>query len=397
MGRTLLIGAVGLAFWAQHARAADWSVKGNVSETVELNDNRQLQTHPLGMSYNSYSGLNVDVLAQTPTSQFETIGNLKYRAYSGPGEAGQMNAWDKDILAQYTKQEKSTTYNVFGSYSEVQTSAQQLVETGFSTLAGSTIAKTVGGGLRHDFSAIDTGGLNTTFTSTDFTGAGSTPFTALTTTIDWRHRATALVDFLPSLQIQRLAYEDPAETRVLFGVATFGTQIQLSPRATLSAGVGPTWAQTSNNGSAPATLPNNPAATSNLPGSASGSAFEWTANAQLTYLWTPSLTAALTVSKLTGPTTLGTFQSSEQVSGSVIYSINRTSKISLTGSFSHLQATGNSSASDLVSTVLAYSKQLTREWSVSASYQYIQRNSQDTARSNSILLTVSKDFTVLPP
>src|SRR4051794_19243504 len=115
MRRVFVLGAVGLAFWAPNARAVDWSVTGDMSESVELSDNRQLLPHPLGASYNSYTGLNLDALALTPTSRFEMSGSLKYRTYGGPGEANQMNTFDKGIFARYEKQEKSTTYNVFGS------------------------------------------------------------------------------------------------------------------------------------------------------------------------------------------------------------------------------------------------------------------------------------------
>src|SRR3954452_11645397 len=104
MHRSLLLGAVGLAFWAPNARAVDWSVTGNISESVEISDNRQLLPHPLGGSFNSYTGLTLDALALTPTSRFEMIGNLKYRAYGGPGEANQINVLDKNFLARYEKQ-----------------------------------------------------------------------------------------------------------------------------------------------------------------------------------------------------------------------------------------------------------------------------------------------------
>jgi hypothetical protein len=348
------------------------------------------------MAYNSYTGLSVDVLGLTPTSRFETIGNLKYRAYGGPGEAGQLNAWDKNITARYEKQDKLTSYNVFGSYSEVQSSSLQLVETGLATATGSTISKVVGGGVRHEFSATDTGGLNSTFSSVDFTGTGGSPFTSLTTTVDWRHRMSELVDFVPSLQLQHFAYDDTAQSRVLFALATLGFQVQLSPRATLYAGAGPNWAQSTNNGIIAATQASTDPSV-NPSGLSSGSGFDWGANAQLTYRWTPTLISVFSVARVTGPTSFGSFQSSEQVSGSLAYNINSLSSLSLTEGFSHVAGASGASGYDLITTTVGYSRRLTREWSSGASYQYIQRNSDQSARSNSILLTLSKDITVLPP
>jgi hypothetical protein len=205
-----------------------------------------------------------------------------------------------------------------------------------------------------------------------------------------------LVDFVPSLQVQRFAYDDISQSRVLFAVATLGFQIQLSPRASLYAGAGPNWAQSTNNGTIVANgAINDP--TVNPSGLSSGSGFDWGANAQLTYRWTPTLTSVLTVARVTGPTSFGSFQSSEQVSGSAIYNINALSSLSLTEGFSHVAGAAGASGYDLMTTTLGYSRRLTREWSFNASYQHIQRNSDQSARSNSILLTLSKDITVLPP
>lgn len=396
MRRATLLSAAALALAAPSAYAVDWSVTSNVSESVEVNDNPQLTTKSPGMAYNSYTALSVDVLGATPTSRFETIGNLKYRAYGGPGEEGQLNAWDKDITSRYEFQNKLTRYNVFGSYNEVQSSAQQLVETGLSTATGSTITKTIGGGVRHEFTSTDTGGLNATFNSVDFTGTGGSPYNSLTTSLDWRHRATELIDFVPSLQLQHLAYDDAAQSRVLFAVATLGFQVQFDPRTSLYVSAGPTWEQATNNGG-PTTAPAIAGGAIGPSGLPSGSGFDWNAAAQVSYRWTPSLTLAVNASRVTGPTSFGSFQSSEQVSGSLVYNINLLSSISFTEGFSHVAGSAGAGGYDLITTTVGYSRRLTREWTFGANYQYIQRNSDQAARSNSILLTLSKSFTILPP
>ena len=387
MARALLLGMLGLAVLGPGAWAADWSINSTLSESLEISDNRQLNTNPLGPSYNSYSSLFVDVLGQTPTSRFETSGNLKYRDYNGRGEEGQLNAWDKDITARFETSQKLTTYNAFASYSETQTSAIQLVETGFSNLLGSTITKSVGGGLRHDFSALDSANLNTSWSSTNFTGSGSTPLSSWTTIAGWTHRLSPLTDLTPNVQFQWLKYDDPAQTNVLYTVATLGLRSQLTELLSFYANAGPAYANVSNNGLVLGSI--------NPSGLSAGSALDWTASASLNYQWTRSLNAILTASRVVGPTTLGNFQASEQISGSLTYTINHLSNIWLTQSFSHILG---GDGYDLLSTTVGYNYQLAREWYASLTYQYIQRNSDTSpAHSNTILMSIRKNFTVLPP
>jgi hypothetical protein len=391
VARALLLVALGLVLLTSSARAADWSIKSSLSETVEASDNANLDTNPKGPSYNSFSTLFVDALALTPTSQFEAQGNLKYRAYGGPGEANQVNGLDKYVTASYRKTQKRTTYNVFGSYSETQTSAIQLVETGFSTLPGSTINETVGGGLRHDFSALDSLGLNTTFNSVSFTGQSSTtPFTSWLSTADWTHRVSSLTELKPSVQFQQLQYNDAEQTNILFTVAQLGLTTSLSPLLSFNAAAGGAWADASNNGLSLG--PSNPS------GLSSGSSVSWLANATLTYRWTKSLTANLSAARTVGPTTLGQFQASESIAGGLQYTINSYSGISFGQSFSHtLSSGGTTGGSDFLATTIAYSRQLAREWSATISYQYVQRYSDTAPHSNTVLFTINKNFTVLPP
>jgi hypothetical protein len=390
VARALLLGVIGLALFGPGAWAADWSIKSTLSESLEISDNHHLETNPLGPSYNTYSSLFVDVLGQTPTSRFETFGNLKYRDYNGPGEAGQLNAWDKNITARYEKSQKLTTYNAFASYSEVQTSAIQLVETGFTTLAGSTITKTAGGGLKHNFSATESLDFNTIWNSTDFTEPGSNRFSSWTTTADWRHRISPLTDLTPTVRFQWLKYDDPAQTNVLFTIATLDLRSQLTQLLSFYATAGAAYANASNNGLV--------LGSSNPAGLSGGSATDWVASATLNYQWTRSLNAILTAARVIGPTTLGQFQASDQISGSVIYTINPLSHISLTQAFSHISSSGGASGYDLLSTTVGYNYRLAREWNARLSYQYIQRDSDTSpARSNTVLMTITKDFTVLPP
>ena len=86
--RSFLLASACLGLSVSSAQAVDWSVRSTLSETLEINDNRQMRFKPLGMSYNPSTWLGVDASALTPTSRLDLNGYLKYRIYAGPGEQG---------------------------------------------------------------------------------------------------------------------------------------------------------------------------------------------------------------------------------------------------------------------------------------------------------------------
>ena len=69
------------------AFAFDWSIKASESETVELNSNQFFRPSPAG-SLGSYTTLNADAQARTPTTKFNFMGDGTYKKYWGPGAAG---------------------------------------------------------------------------------------------------------------------------------------------------------------------------------------------------------------------------------------------------------------------------------------------------------------------
>jgi hypothetical protein len=80
----------------------------------------------------------------------------------------------------------------------------------------------------------------------------------------------------------------------------------------------------------------------------------------------------------------------------MVYRINRESNVSVLGSFSH-QTPTTGTANDQYSAVIAYSRILAREWRSQLSYRFQRRESAlGTARSNSALLVISREVTIVP-
>ena len=386
MRRAIPIAVACLGVWVPSARAVDWNIRSTLSETVEFNDNRKMQNNSAGNSYNSVSALVFDARALTPTSRLDLNGGLTYRAFAGPGEADTENTLDNRVSARFEKSTKLTTYNLIASRSETQTSTIQLEETGVATLAGSTIITTYGGGFTHRIGLRDSVSSQTTFSSTSFTVPNNTPSTSLTSSLNWLHRLNPITDLLPSVQFQRLLFDNAAQSEVTFWRATMRAQTQLTKRLRFLGSVGAALLDSKqNNGGAidPAGL-------------TSGSSLDWVADMLLTYQPTQTVTVGLSAARSVGPTTFGQFLKSESIGASLKYDINRVSNLAFSSSFSR-QASATASAAESLSATVAYSRRLTREWRSQLSYRFQQRDSDaGSANSNAVLFSVTRDAIILP-
>ena len=397
--KKLLVGIVCFGLFTPGARAVDWNIKSSLSENLEFSDNRKMATNPAGNSYNSVSSLMFDAKALTPTSSAAFIGNLRYLTFAGPGEANSRNTLDKNVTATFTKRAKLTTYNFITSWSQADAATIQLQETGVATVGGSVTTTTFGGGLRHELGPRDTIAWQTSYVSTEFTDPGSTPIASLTSTVDWTHKLSPITVLIPSLQFQRLNYDNAAQTEVTFWKATMGMNTELTKRLSFHAAAGGTLL----NGEQ-----NNVGVSANSAVPTSGSVTGWLANAQLIYNPLATVRVVLTAAHTTAPNTFGQINVSDTVGLYLSYDINTVSSLSLSGSVSQQSsaverssAQAGSSATESLSAVVAYSRRLTREWRTNLSYRYAQqrRNSNsDLARSNSnsVLFNITRDVTILP-
>lgn len=340
-----------------------------------------------------------DAQALTPTSSAVLIGNLKYLTFAGPAETETRDAFNQDVTVTLGKKEKSTSYNFSASYRRSEITTVQLEETGFATLRGSVIVTIVGGGLKHELGPIDTIAWSTNYSSTDFTLQNGTPSAILTSTLDWTHRVSPIIAVTPSLQYQLLTYGDASQTEVMFWKAMMGMNTELTKRLSFQAAAGGTLLSSEQNNVMSGPIPI---------AQTSGSNLGWLANAQLTYRPFKTVKVFVTAARTVAPTILGEFVNSDSLSLALNYDINQVSSLSLSGSITQqtaakggasvpggLSATGGSS--EFLTAAIAYSRQLAREWRTNLSYRHVHRNSDiGVARSNSIVLVMTRDATIVP-
>src|SRR5262249_31780926 len=156
--------------------------------------------NPPGEITAAVSTIRLDGIARTPTTRFETIADLSYRSYFGPGTEGFIinDSLDKLARARWDQTEKLTTYNIGAYWSQRQAAPLQVLQTGVASIAGFVNTTAVEGGLKHELTPSDSLNWQNSWTSTDFSSSGSSiPFTDLTTTGDWTHRLTPTISAIP--------------------------------------------------------------------------------------------------------------------------------------------------------------------------------------------------------
>src|SRR5262245_17829949 len=77
----MLLACIGLPAAAN----ADWSVTGRVGETIEANDNPQLEDDSPGGALGSITNLSLQAIREWPTLRWETGTDLGFSKFWGPG------------------------------------------------------------------------------------------------------------------------------------------------------------------------------------------------------------------------------------------------------------------------------------------------------------------------
>src|SRR5664280_1526863 len=139
-----------LGAFASGAFAADVSIKGNVSETVDASNNYFMSPSPLGYTIKSLSAINLDFMARTPTTRYLIDTDYSYYKYFGPGaaDAGVLT-WGTPANATFSIDHTTelSKYNLAALWARTDAATTQLVQSGIATAQGSIITYDVNGGV----------------------------------------------------------------------------------------------------------------------------------------------------------------------------------------------------------------------------------------------------------
>lgn len=350
------------------AFAFDWSIKASETETVELNSNQYLRNSPAG-SVGSYTTLNADAEARTPTSKFNFTADGTYRKYWGPGAAGTASEFlNYGFKTRYEVQEKNKFDREYveASWRQQNTSLALLNELGVTTPVSGFIDRlTASGGIDRSITAVDTVSLLATSTRTSYEPAsGGLPFTDTLARGNWRHSLSSVTAINLSSEYELLEYSNTFNTQVQIFREQAGFDTTLSPLLSFRANAGAVYIVT-DRGVSSSTFGGT---TSAIP--VSSTAIDWIGDAVLTYRMLKSTTLALTVSKSVGPSIVGSLFKRDSITASLIHTLNSRSTLSFSASANRQIS---STTTDYASASATYSYNLTREWLTSLTYRYQHR------------------------
>ena len=398
------------------ALAWDWALSSTLSQTFELNDNQFMRTPSGGGTLGSYSTISANAVGLTPTSRLTVDSDVGYRKYWGPGTEG-VSQTESDwvgISAHYVTWGKNSDDRVFfdGSFRRSSAVVAVLGDLGLLTNAHGDIDRThFQGGFQRSLSALDTFSfsLGSTLTSYDPASSG-TQFVDTTATASWRHRIDPLTTVNLTSQAEWLNYDTQPNTNLLLWRNTGGFETTLSPVLSYGASAGVIYTN-SETGIAP--LPLLPV-TLQVPLFATSSTVGFIADAHAIYRILKNTTLNLTASQSVSPSITGVLTKRTTLHAGVTQLINGWSSISVAGDISR-QTVSETTTNDFLSGSVSYAYQLAREWNASVTYRYLQRtatagsnilldpvtglptSSVGAASSNSLIITVAKTTTIIPP
>ena len=394
MKNSVFATTLALGVLASSAFAADLSIKGNVSETVEGSNNYFLLPAPAGATLKSTTAGVLDIMAQTPTTSYLLDANYSYYKYLGPGaaDAGALT-WGTPAGARFTINHISELdrYTLAASWSRADATQTQLTQSGVATLRGSTDNYSINGGVTHDLGRNDSIGWTAKASTVSFTDPTATPYVDFTSAINWNHTLSATTTLNNSVSFDWFSQDNAAKSQRLFWSIMTGLQSQLSPRLNVSANVGVDFVNSYQNGVVQSSNPNG----GFQPQVGAGTG--WVGNIGLTYKLMRDTNISLTAAEAIIPVLNGALQQSESIGLSLHHDINRLSNLTFSTQYSlassPAQIGQTSTASDFFLASVNYGYQLTRELRANLSYTY--RDNVTVAKSSTILFSLSRDLTLL--
>jgi hypothetical protein len=399
---------VGLTFFlgllASDAFAADVSIKGSASQTLEASDNYFLVNTPAGPTIKSTTAGTIDILAQTATTNYLFDANYSYYKYFGRGVDDTSMTWGTPGGATFSidHTEHLTKYNFVAGWNRVDAATTLLAQTGAASGRGSINTYYITGGATRDLSRIDTISWTTQASKVAFTDPAQFPYIDVITTTAWKHDVSTTTSLNNLVSLDWFSEDDPAQSQRLFWKIMTGFTSKLSQRLNFVGNIGYGFVNSYQTGPQQSVVPLSPFDTASFQPQA-GAASSFLADVALSYQLVRATRITLTAAHGIFPTAFGQLQKTETVGLGLTHDINQRSNLSFATQFSFIPASqggsafaGQTGSSDFFSASANYGLSLTREWRTNVSYTYRQRNDDSgTGKSSTILFALSRDFTIL--
>lgn len=407
----LLLSALGLT--PQVAKAGDWVVTTSLSQTILATDNIEFDIDDRIPAIGSNTSVGLNVQAHSHLYDFSLSGSWGYQVYFGENQDVPDPEYIPSLSTQYTRRAKDLTFVVGASYSYTPGEDRRGVilipgevptdpnvpptddEVLLSTTDSNADAQVVSANTSIAYKINTTNNLkwNLNGSRIDFFGEGSddaTPSTSAGTGLTWIHNRTRRVDLNLSTGVNWYSYEnDENQVEYVYSL-TAGFTNRVSPRLTVSGNLGVQLLDSYQDEATGMLPPDDFQQThkTDLGG---------TGNLSLNYkLKSGSLIAGLSY----GLTPDDDGELSNALTATVGYNhrINDRSSFNIGAGYqlSDSEVDGVLSNTNL-SVSPFYSYAISKDWNLGLGYTFTYQDSEDgAATENSVRLTVSRSYTLLP-
>ena len=251
-----------------------------------------------------------------------------------------------------------------------------------ATGSGSTNIYTVGGGVTHDLSRIDTINWTVNATTTSFTDPSSTPYKDYTSAISWNRTLSPTTNWVNSVSFDWFDQDDPEKSQTIVLEVDNRSSIANFTAADRQWQYWTRLCQFLSKESRPSTTPVTPSSSAPfqpIVGAGNG----WVADVGLSYKLLKTTTVSFNAANSITPTLGGALQQSNSFGMALSHQINQLSDVRFTSQFSVTNSSSHSptvysrslgGSSEFLSASVSYSYRLTRDWATNVSYTYLQRN-----------------------
>lgn len=368
------------------AHAGDWTVKTDLSETISVNDNLDMDVDPQGWAFGSNSVLGLDILARSYVYDFNLRGSLGYQTYIGEGAQDASEGFRPNLSTSYVRRSEDTTFSANAAYVFTPASNTDGFEVDSNDSNADRQTVTAGTSVAYKVNPRNDVTISARGSRTDFLGdpgEGEDPNTSAGGTLMWLRHASKRTDFNLSTSADWYGYEDDVNRQSLVYTIKGGFSTQLSPRLSINASLGPQL--------------HNEYEDETSGGRSKKTDLGGTGDIGFSYkMKTGSFSGSANYGL--SPDSDGELQNAFGARLNYSYVINDHSQFSL-GTQIRLSDDGNGgSLNDKTFSISPrYSYTLARDWQLSASYQFAATdNSDGLALQNSAYLTLSRSYVLLP-
>lgn len=371
---------------AAPAIAGDWSISAVSKTELNIAENRALRQNSLGTSLAMVSDLEVDFDYAMPDGSFNLSTDLRSLRFFGDAKEDGKNDYLPHIGMTLLKTGRSNSVTFSADYRFANVTVQDVILSGDPLaeplfIPVDTVRETLSAGVNwvHKVDRRNTLTFDNTVTATEFSSSVGIDNLRVESTLGWERTLSNRTRGSLTAGINWLSLDNAANTnRVIYSLDS-ELVTRLSKRLTATVGAGIDFTDTLVDGPDPDDV---------LSG-----AFDFALDYQM-----KRTKLGFTAEYGIVQGALGDFQNQLATAVSVAHTINERSSIGATARLVLAEDgfDGGLGSDYTFSFDPTYTLALTREWTMKAGYRFIRKEADTAANSNTVFVSMTRDFVILP-